>query len=326
MDDILRDHRPTELYDPNTGKDEPIAHRLRDRNPKVLKDGFYAKDNYLDQVNYVNLVDFLQLMDRYGHIHDHWPEAAELRTRAEPEAWQHDSSQTGTSVFNLSGERALMMHEHQENDQRSEWSELLTILKNFKKKRKYVQPETRGLHFLFEHPKDVPMPEYSNCIEYVHEDFFDNDFSKVVSTAANMNLKGPLSGEFYRFYHNKQYLFEQHRKAGQTAMLGPAVTNVSGMRIFYLLVKPSDFQIASPFHLATALLDLRRQLTSHGINKIAISMVEPGNDGLPWALTYALITQIFHKTGITFLAYTHFMTNSLYGLTTMNVGQPTTEK
>ena len=97
-------------------------------------------------------------------------------------------------------------------------------------------------------------------------------------------------------------------------MLGPRFSGNCDQYLFCAISKLSDIRETNLLAWAMCLYEAMKKCKLLDITDLAVSVNDPGLDGILWKTTYRLIDQIFRGTNVKIHAYNHFYVSLLYHL------------
>ena len=179
------------------------------------------------------------------------------------------------------------------------------------KERKRPSWNKENLCYKFEQDTNK-LPNWSKSIVNHDDDFLHSIYSKLIAATTDVKLRGTLQSEFRRTYGNKQFIRQQANDIGTCSLLGPRFSGNVDQYLFYAMTKCDDMHETNLLAWAMCLYDAIKKCKLLEITDVAISVIDPGLDGIPWKITYRLIDQICRDTGTIVHAYNHFYVSRLY--------------
>lgn len=118
--------------------------------------------------------------------------------------------------------------------------------------------------------------------------------------SADFALGAGIAKRFNQLYNMRERLFEWADRPGREVKIGSAVL-IDG--VFNLVTKPRYFNKPTYNSLQLALLDMREQCISLGIDRIAMPRIGCGLDRLDWSTVSDMVKRIFGDTNIEITVY-----------------------
>lgn len=118
--------------------------------------------------------------------------------------------------------------------------------------------------------------------------------------SADFALGAGIAKSFDSLYGIRSKLIKWFYEPGREVKIGSAVL-IDG--VFNLVTKPRYFNKPTYNSLRLALLDMREQCISLGIDRIAMPMIGCGLDRLDWSTVSDMIKRVFRDTDIEITVY-----------------------
>ena len=140
--------------------------------------------------------------------------------------------------------------------------------------------------------------EYSSSITLRYSDFILTNRTCVIAITADMSFKTALAADFKREYKNIKFLWKQRPGIEGVAALPPAVSQIPGKYLCFLVTRATEKRHVDPENLVLSLMRLRDFLVERGVKELSLPVYYPNSGLLHPRELYALIHVIFSDTNV----------------------------
>ena len=140
--------------------------------------------------------------------------------------------------------------------------------------------------------------EYSSNIILTDSDFILTNRTCAVAITADMSFRTALAADFKREYKNVEFLWKQRPGIGGVAALPPAVSQIPGKYLCFLVTRATEKQHVDPENLVLSLTRLRDFLVEMDVKELSLPVYDPNRGRLHPRELYALVHVIFSDTNI----------------------------
>ena len=140
--------------------------------------------------------------------------------------------------------------------------------------------------------------EYSSNIILTDSDFILRNRRCAVAITADMSFRTALAADFKREYKNVEFLWKQRPGIGGVAALPPAVSQIPGKYLCFLVTRATEKQHVDPENLVLSLTRLRDFLVEMDVKELSLPVYNPNRGRLHPRELYALVHVIFSDTNI----------------------------
>ena len=140
--------------------------------------------------------------------------------------------------------------------------------------------------------------EYSSNIILTDSDFILTNRTCAVAITADMSFRTALAADFKREYKNVEFLWKQRPGIGGVAALPPAVSQLPGKYLCFLVTRATEKQHVDPENLVLSLTRLRDFLVEMDVKELSLPVYDPNRGRLHPRELYALVHVIFSDTNI----------------------------
>ena len=140
--------------------------------------------------------------------------------------------------------------------------------------------------------------EYSSNIVLTDSDFILTDRTCAIAITADMSFRTALAADFKREYKNVEFLWKQRPGIGGVAALPPAVSQIPGKYLCFLVTRATEKQHVDPENLVLSLTRLRDFLVEMDVKELSLPVYDPNRGRLHPRELYALVHVIFSDTNI----------------------------
>ena len=140
--------------------------------------------------------------------------------------------------------------------------------------------------------------EYSNNIILTDSDFILTNRTCAIAITADMSFRTALASDFKREYKNVEFLWKQRPGIGGVAALPPAVSQIPGKYLCFLVTRATEKQHVDPENLVLSLTRLRDFLVEMDVKELSLPVYDPNRGRLHPRELYALVHVIFSDTNI----------------------------
>ena len=140
--------------------------------------------------------------------------------------------------------------------------------------------------------------EYSSNIVLTDSDFILTNRTSAIAITANMSFRTALAADFKREYKNVEFLWKQRPGTGGVAALPPAVSQIPGKYLCFLVTRATEKQHVDPENLILSLTRLRDFLVERDVKELSLPVYDPNRGRLHPRELYALVHVIFSDTNI----------------------------
>ena len=140
--------------------------------------------------------------------------------------------------------------------------------------------------------------EYSSNIVLTDSDFILTNRTSAIAFTANMSFRTALAADFKREYKNVEFLWKQRPGTGGVAALPPAVSQIPGKYLCFLVTRATEKQHVDPENLILSLTRLRDFLVERDVKELSLPVYDPNRGRLHPRELYALVHVIFSDTNI----------------------------
>ena len=140
--------------------------------------------------------------------------------------------------------------------------------------------------------------EYSSNIILTDSDFILTNRTCAIAITADMSFRTALAADFKREYKNVEFLWKQRPGIGGVAALPPAVSQIPGKYLCFLVTTATEKQHVDPENLVLSLTRLRDFLVEMDVKELSLPVYDPNRGRLHPRELYALVHVIFSDTNI----------------------------
>ena len=140
--------------------------------------------------------------------------------------------------------------------------------------------------------------EYSSNIILTDSDFILTNRTCAITITADMSFRTALAADFKREYKNVEFLWKQRPGIGGVAALPPAVSQIPGKYLCFLVTRATEKQHVDPENLVLSLTRLRDFLVEMDVKELSLPVYDPNRGRLHPRELYALVHVIFSYTNI----------------------------
>ena len=140
--------------------------------------------------------------------------------------------------------------------------------------------------------------DYSSNIKLTDSDFILTYRMCAIAITADMIFRTALAADFKREYKNIEFLWKQRPGVGGVAALPPAVSQIPGKYLCFLVTRATEKQHVDPENLVLSLTRLRDFLVEMDVKELSLPMYDPNRGRLHPRELYALVHVIFSDTNI----------------------------
>ena len=140
--------------------------------------------------------------------------------------------------------------------------------------------------------------EYSSNIILTDSDFILTNRTCAVAITADMSFRTALAADFKRENKNVEFLWKQRPGIGGVAALPPAVSQIPGKYLCFLVTRTTEKQHVDPENLVLSLTRLRDFLVERDVKELSLPVYDPNRGRLHPRELYALVHVIFSDTNI----------------------------
>ena len=140
--------------------------------------------------------------------------------------------------------------------------------------------------------------EYSSNIILTDSDFILTNRTCAIAITADMSFRTALAADFKREYKNVEFLWKQRPGIGGVAALPPAVSQIPGKYLCFLVTRATEKQHVDPENLVLSLTRLRDFLVEMDVKELSLPVYDPNRGRLHPRELYALVHVIFSDTNI----------------------------
>ena len=140
--------------------------------------------------------------------------------------------------------------------------------------------------------------EYSSNIILTDSDFILTNRTCAIAITADMSFRTALAADFKREYKNVEFLWKQRPGLGGVAALPPAVSQIPGKYLCFLVTRATEKQHVDPENLVLSLTRLRAFLVEMDVKELSLPVYDPNRGRLHPRELYALVHVIFSDTNI----------------------------
>ena len=140
--------------------------------------------------------------------------------------------------------------------------------------------------------------EYSSNIVLTDSDFILTNRTCAIAITADMSFRTALAADFKREYKNVEFLWKQRPGIGGVAALPPAVSQIPGKYLCFLVTRATEKQHVDPENLVLSLTRLRDFLVEMDVKELSLPVYDPNRGRLHPRELYALVHVIFSDTNI----------------------------
>ena len=140
--------------------------------------------------------------------------------------------------------------------------------------------------------------EYSSNTTLTDSEFILTDRTCAKAITADMSFRTALAADFKREYKNVEFLWKQRPGVGGVAALPPAVSQIPGKYLCFLVTRTTEKQHVDPENLVLSLTRLRDFLLERDVKELSLSVYDPNRGRLHPRELYALIHVVFSDTNI----------------------------
>ena len=140
--------------------------------------------------------------------------------------------------------------------------------------------------------------EYSSNIILTDSDFILTNRTCAIAITADMSFRTALAADFKREYKNVEFLWKQRPGIGGVAALPPAVSQIPGKYLCFLVTRATEKQHVDPENLVLSLTRLRDFLVEIDVKELSLPVYDPNRGRLYPRELYALVHVIFSDTNI----------------------------
>ena len=140
--------------------------------------------------------------------------------------------------------------------------------------------------------------EYSGNIILTDSDFILTNRTCAIAITADMSFRTALAADFKREYKNVEFLWKQRPGIGGVAALPPAVSQIPGKYLCFLVTRATEKQHVDPENLVLSLTRLRDFLVEMDVKELSLPVYDPNRGRLHPRELYALVHVIFSDTNI----------------------------
>ena len=141
--------------------------------------------------------------------------------------------------------------------------------------------------------------KYSDNMLITDSDFILSDKTSAICITVDMSFKSRLEADFKREYQNVELLFRQRPGLRGMAALPPAVSQVPGKYLCFLVTRVNERNTIDPEHVMLALTRLRDFMIEREIVEVSMPVYDPNRDKLNPGELYAILHVVFAETEIT---------------------------
>ena len=140
--------------------------------------------------------------------------------------------------------------------------------------------------------------EYSSNIILTDSDFILTNRTCAIAITADMSFRTALAADFKREYKNVEILWKQRPGIGGIAALPPAVSQIPGKYLCFLVTRATEKQHVDPENLVLSLTRLRDFLVEMDVKELSLPVYDPNRGRLHPRELYALVHVMFSDTNI----------------------------
>ena len=140
--------------------------------------------------------------------------------------------------------------------------------------------------------------EYSSNIILTDSDFILTNRTCAIAITADMSFRTALAADFKREYKNVEFLWKQRPGIGGVAALPPAVSQIPGKYLCFLVTRATEKQHVDPENLVLSLTRAEGLPCGNGREGAFASVYDPNRGRLHPRELYALVHVIFSDTNI----------------------------
>ena len=159
------------------------------------------------------------------------------------------------------------------------------------------EPKKPGIGRVVESYFNLPN-EYSSNIILTDSDFILTNRTCAIAITADMSFRTALAADFKREYKNVEFLWKQRPGIGGVAALPPAVSQIPGKYLCFLVTRATEKQHVDPENLVLSLTRLRDFLVEMDVKELSLPVYDPNRGRLHPRELYALVHVIFSDTNI----------------------------
>ena len=138
--------------------------------------------------------------------------------------------------------------------------------------------------------------EYSSNIVLRDSDFILTNRTCAIAITEDMSFRTALAADFKREYKNVEFLWKQRPGIGGVAALHPAVSQIPGKYLCFLVTRATEKQHVDPENLVLSLTRLRDFLVEMDVKELSLPVYDPNRGRLHPRELYALVHVIFSDT------------------------------
>ena len=140
--------------------------------------------------------------------------------------------------------------------------------------------------------------EYSSNIVLTDSDFILTNRTCAIAITADMSFRTALAVDFKREYKNVEFLWKQRPGIGDVAALPPAVSQIPGKYLCFLVTRATEKQHVDPETLVLSLARLRDFLVEMDVKELSLPVYDPNRGRLHPRELCALVHVIFSDTNV----------------------------
>ena len=154
------------------------------------------------------------------------------------------------------------------------------------------EPKKPGIGRVVESYFNLPN-EYSSNIILTDSDFILTNRTCAIAITADMSFRTALAADFKREYKNVEFLWKQRPGIGGVAALPPAVSQIPGKYLCFLVTRATEKQHVDPENLVLSLTRLMDFLVEMDVKELSLPVYDPNRGRLHPRELYALVHVIF---------------------------------
>ena len=140
--------------------------------------------------------------------------------------------------------------------------------------------------------------EHSSNIILTDSDFILTNRTCSIAITADMSFRTALAADFKREYKNIEFLWKQRPGVGGVAALPPAVSQIPGKYLCFLVTRATEKQHVDPENLILAWTRFRGFLVERDVEEFSLPVYASSRGRLHPREMYALVHVIFSGTNI----------------------------
>ena len=140
--------------------------------------------------------------------------------------------------------------------------------------------------------------EFSSNIILTDSDFILTNRTCAIAITVDMSFRTALAADFMREYKNVEFLWKQRPGIGGVAALPPAVSQIPGKYLCFLVTRATEKQHVDPENLVLSLTRLRDFLVEMDVKELSLPVYDPNRGRLHPRELYALVHVILSDTNI----------------------------